>query len=44
MMDYKPLDTPIVSNLKLHVELDFNPLVYRQWIESLMYLVSIKLD
>jgi len=44
MMDCKPLATPMVPNLNFHVDLDFNPLVYRKLIESLIYLVSSRLD
>jgi hypothetical protein len=45
MMDCNPLATPMVPNLKLHVDFkDFNPLVYRELIKCLIYLVSSILD
>jgi hypothetical protein len=47
MMDCKPLATPMVPNLKLHVDLDsdlVDPSLYKQLINSLMYRVNTKLD
>jgi hypothetical protein len=47
MLDCKPLATPMVPNLKLSTDLDFNLLnafLYKQFIGSLMYLVNTKLD
>jgi hypothetical protein len=43
-MDCKPLASPMVPNLKSHAYLDFNPLVYRYLIQSLINLVSSRLD
>jgi hypothetical protein len=44
-MDFKPLATPMIPNIKLHVILDLNlvdPSVSRQLNGSLMYLVNTR--
>lgn len=47
MLDCEPLATPLVSNLKLYVDLESNlayPSMYRQLIGSFIYLVNTKHD
>jgi hypothetical protein len=47
MLDTKPLAIPVVPNLKLYVDSDSNsidPFLYRQLIDSLMYMVNTRLD